>query len=253
MEKNRPVATRRLRVGSAAIMRMPAPGDWIFLLQSAVTSQALAKNSNPNAPSAHVAAISRKLASHPHAAARNGHAIPAMVAPMGVPDCLVEKLKFFRLAGVNWASTTDVTGIMTPYPRPNRPRNRTSAPTLSSATISLNGNSIISFKLFSINVHYILVYYWVLRHPDYLSYGFIFLSGIITDVVFGLPMGVTALTLLIVASVATYVKVVTVRISLMNDWVSFVPALLLASFVYYISLYLSNHSIEYLDLMSKLN
>tara|TARA_Y100000590_G_scaffold293701_1_gene330825 strand:- start:1588 stop:2082 length:495 start_codon:yes stop_codon:yes gene_type:complete len=115
--------------------------------------------------------------------------------------------------------------------------------------ISLNGNSIISFKLFSINVHYILVYYWVLRHPDYLSYGFIFLSGIITDVVFGLPMGVTALTLLIVASVATYVKVVTVRISLMNDWVSFVPALLLASFVYYISLYLSNHSIEYLDLL----
>ena len=62
-------------------------------------------------------------------------------------------------------------------------------------------------------------------------------------------MGVTALTLLIVASVATYVKVVTVRISLMNDWVSFVPALLLASFVYYISLYLSNHSIEYLDLL----
>tara|TARA_B100000029_G_C17563572_1_gene954288 strand:+ start:1327 stop:1821 length:495 start_codon:yes stop_codon:yes gene_type:complete len=115
--------------------------------------------------------------------------------------------------------------------------------------ISLNGNSIISFKLFSINVHYILVYYWVLRHPDYLSYGFIFLSGIITDVVFGLPMGVTALTLLIVASVATYVKVVTVRISLMNDWISFIPALLLASFVYYISLYLSNYSIEYLYLL----
>ena len=115
--------------------------------------------------------------------------------------------------------------------------------------ISLNGNSIISFKIFSINVHYILVYYWVLRHPDYLSYGFIFLSGIITDVVFGLPMGVTALTLLIVASVATYVKVVTVRISLMNDWISFIPALLLASFVYYISLYLSNYSIEYLYLL----
>ena len=115
--------------------------------------------------------------------------------------------------------------------------------------ISLNGNSIISFKLFSINVHYILVYYWVLRHPDYLSYGFIFLSGIITDVVFGLPMGVTALTLLIVASVATYVKVVTVRISLMNDWIGFIPALLLASFVYYISLYLSNYSIEYLYLL----
>ena len=115
--------------------------------------------------------------------------------------------------------------------------------------IALSGNSMLDLKFFSVNIHYILVYFWVLRQPLILGYGFIFLSGIITDVVFGLPMGVTALTLLIVASVATYVKVVTVRISLMNDWISFIPALLLASFVYYISLYLSNYSIEYLYLL----
>ena len=55
--------------------------------------------------------------------------------------------------------------------------------------ISLNGNSIIDFKFFSINVHYIIIYYWVLKRPQTLGYGFIFLSGIITDVVFGLPIG----------------------------------------------------------------
>ena len=115
--------------------------------------------------------------------------------------------------------------------------------------VSLNGNSIISFKFFSINIHYILVYYWVLRQPRYLSYGFIFLSGIITDVVFGIPMGITPLSLLIVASVAAYVRVVTVRVSLVNEWVSFIPALLLASFFYFISLYLTNHSIDYLYLL----
>ena len=47
-----------------------------------------------------------------------------------------------------------------------------------------------------------------------LGYGFIFLSGIITDVMFGLPLGATALALLVVAGVAAYVRVVTVRISL---------------------------------------
>ena len=111
--------------------------------------------------------------------------------------------------------------------------------------ISLNGSSVINIKFFSINIHYILVYYWVLRQPQRLGYGFIFLSGLISDVVLGLPLGVNSLSLLFVAGVAAYVRVVTVRITLINDWISFVPALLFANFVYFISLHYSNYSIEY--------
>ena len=111
--------------------------------------------------------------------------------------------------------------------------------------ISLNGNSIIDLKYFSINVHYILVYYWVLRRPEALGYGFIFLSGIISDVVLGFPLGINALSLLIIAAVAAYVRVVTVRITLINDWISFIPALLIANFIYFSSLYYSNYSIDY--------
>ena len=114
--------------------------------------------------------------------------------------------------------------------------------------ISLNGNSIIDLNFFSVNVHYILVYYWVLRRPQTLGYGFIFLSGIISDVVFGLPFGVNALSLLIVAATAAYVRVVTVRITLINDWISFIPALLIANIIYFLSLYFSNYSIDYLFL-----
>ena len=114
--------------------------------------------------------------------------------------------------------------------------------------IALNGNSVLDFKIVSINVHYILIYYWVLRQPEALGYGFIFLSGIITDVVFGLPLGVSAIPLLTIAAVAAYVRVVTVRISLFNDWISFIPALLIANFIYFISLYISNYSVDYLYL-----
>ena len=96
--------------------------------------------------------------------------------------------------------------------------------------ISLNGNSVINFKFFSINLHYILIYYWVLKRPQALGYGFIFLSGIITDVILGLPIGVNALTLLVIATIAAYVRVVTVRISLLYDWMTFIPALLFANF-----------------------
>tara|TARA_Y100001960_G_C14330148_1_gene659710 strand:- start:42 stop:536 length:495 start_codon:yes stop_codon:yes gene_type:complete len=114
--------------------------------------------------------------------------------------------------------------------------------------ISLNGNSVIDLKFFSINIHYILVYYWVLRKPQSLGYGFIFLSGIISDVVFGFPLGVNALSLLIMAAVAAYVRVVTVRITLINDWISFIPALLIANFVYFLSLYFSDFAVDYIYL-----
>ena len=116
--------------------------------------------------------------------------------------------------------------------------------------ISLNGSSIIDLKFFSVNVHYILIYFWVLRQPQALGYGFIFLSGIISDVVFGLPFGVNALSLLIIAAVAAYVRVVTVRITLINDWISFIPALLFANFIYFFSLYFSSYSIDYLYLFT---
>lgn len=112
--------------------------------------------------------------------------------------------------------------------------------------IALSGNSIIDMKYISINIHYILVYYWVLRHPDLLGYGFIFLSGIISDVIYGYPLGVTALSLLVVAAVAAYARVVTVRITLITDWISFIPALLIANLVYFIALYFSDFSINYL-------
>lgn len=115
--------------------------------------------------------------------------------------------------------------------------------------ISLHGSSVININFFSINIHYILVYYWVLRQPESLGYGFIFLSGIISDVVLGLPLGINPLSLLLVAGVAAYVRVVTVRITLINDWISFIPALLFANLIYFISIHYSDFSIDYFYLL----
>ena len=115
--------------------------------------------------------------------------------------------------------------------------------------VSLNGSSVIHVKFFSINILYILVYFWVLRRPQNMGYGFIFLSGIISDTVLGVPLGVNPLALLVIATFAAYVRVVTVRITLVNDWISFIPALLFANIIYFISLYLSDFSIDYFYLL----
>jgi cell shape-determining protein MreD len=112
--------------------------------------------------------------------------------------------------------------------------------------ITFNGNSVLELKYISININYILIYYWVLRKPDAMSYGYIFISGVITDVILGLPIGITSLALLFVAATAAYVRVVTVKVSLVADWVSFIPALLVGNFIYFIGLYFSNNSVDIL-------
>ena len=122
-----------------------------------------------------------------------------------------------------------------------------SVPILLLFFISLNGNSIIDLNYFSINIHYIFIYYWVLKSPQILGYGFIFLSGIITDVIFGLPIGSNSLILLVIASFATYIRVVTIKISLFSDWLSFIPVLVIANIFHFAVLYLLNYPIEYLD------
>jgi len=116
--------------------------------------------------------------------------------------------------------------------------------------ISLSGNSIIDFNLFSINILYIVVYFWSLRQPQSLGYGFIFLAGIISDVVIGFPFGINALSLLIIAGVAAYVRALTVRITLVTDWISFIPALLIANFIYFLSLYFLSYEIDYFYLLA---
>jgi hypothetical protein len=88
----------------------------------------------------------------------------------------------------------------------------------------------------------------VLRKPDLLSYSFIFITGIISDVVLGIPLGVNALSLLILAGAASYIRNVTVRITLLSDWISFIPALLITNLVYFLALYFSNYNIDYLSL-----
>ena len=85
----------------------------------------------------------------------------------------------------------------------------------------------------SFNLIYILIFYWVLKNPDILGYGFIFLVGIVNDVVIGLPIGVSSVTYLILAGFAAYVRYLTVQPSLIYDWIVFVPSIAVTNSVYF--------------------
>ena len=85
----------------------------------------------------------------------------------------------------------------------------------------------------SFNLIYILIFYWVLKNPEILGYGFIFLAGIVNDVVIGLPIGVSSVTYLILAGFAAYVRYLTVQPSLIYDWIVFVPSIAVTNSVYF--------------------
>ena len=85
----------------------------------------------------------------------------------------------------------------------------------------------------SFNLIYIIIFYWVLKNPDILGYGFIFLAGIVNDAVIGLPIGVSSVTYLILAGFAAYIRYLTVQPSLIYDWIVFVPSIAVTNSVYF--------------------
>ena len=82
------------------------------------------------------------------------------------------------------------------------------------------------WKIFSFNLQFIILYYWILRDPSILGYGFVFLCGIINDVILSLPLGTSSLSYLFISLVAAYVRNATVRSTLFTDWFTFIIAIL---------------------------
>ena len=88
----------------------------------------------------------------------------------------------------------------------------------------------ISF--FSFNLQMIIIYFYVLKFPEYLGFGHIFLAGIINDTVVGIPLGATSLNYLTLSLFTTYLRNSTLRSVLTAEWFTFIPALFFSNLVY---------------------
>ena len=88
------------------------------------------------------------------------------------------------------------------------------------------------WEIFSFNLQFIIIYYWILRDPDILGYGFVFLCGLANDVILSLPLATSSMSYLFVSLVAAYVRNATVRSSLFTDWFTFIIAILIGNFTY---------------------
>ena len=92
------------------------------------------------------------------------------------------------------------------------------------------------FEILSFNIQLIIIYFWVLKKPEVLGSGHIFFAGLINDVVMGIPLGLSALSYLVISLVATYVKNMTVNTRITTDWFTFFISILLSNFLFYMLL-----------------
>ncbi|MDC0915042.1 rod shape-determining protein MreD [Candidatus Pelagibacter sp.] len=94
----------------------------------------------------------------------------------------------------------------------------------------------LKIENFSFNFVHILIFYWTLKNPRYLSYGSIFLAGLVNDVVVGLPMGVSSFCCLLICSVTAYLRNITITPNFINDWISLLFTILVVNSIQVISL-----------------
>ena len=107
----------------------------------------------------------------------------------------------------------------------------------------------LNFKYFSFNFPFILVFYWSLKKSESLGYGFIFIAGLFNDAVNGLPIGLSSLSYLLVCGFAAYLRNITLRPNLINDWFYFLVTILVVNSInYFLLINFFSIEINYYDL-----
>jgi len=86
---------------------------------------------------------------------------------------------------------------------------------------------------FSFNFVYLIIFFFVLKNPDTLSYGLIFLAGIINDVIQNFPIGISSVNFLLLCAIAAFIRTRIVLPNLFYDWIFFFIAILIISSVNY--------------------
>ena len=97
----------------------------------------------------------------------------------------------------------------------------------------LNEINLNYIKVFSLNFPFILIFYWSLKKSESLGYGYIFVAGLINDVVTGFPIGISSFNYLLICGFAAYLRTITLRPSLIKDWFFFLFTILVVNSLSY--------------------
>ena len=112
----------------------------------------------------------------------------------------------------------------------------------------------LELKYFSFNFPFILIFYWSLKRSETLGYGLVFIAGLFNDVVAGFPIGVSSFAYLLICVFSAYLKNITLRPSVIKDWIFFsITILVVNSLMYSILVLFFSLHLDYNDLLVNLS
>ena len=89
------------------------------------------------------------------------------------------------------------------------------------------------FEIFTLNFQIIIIYFWVIKRPEIMANGHVFLAGLINDVVMGFPLGISSLSYLIIIFFGTYVRNKSVNTTIASDWFTFFMAMIFSNLLFF--------------------
>ena len=107
------------------------------------------------------------------------------------------------------------------------------------AQFSLNLNF---YKFF--NMTYLLVYFFTFNNYKYFSFFSMFILGLISDSISGIPFGTSSLAYMTIYKIAVFQETIKLRTNFFAEWIALGIALFIAYTVILIVLYLSKASFE---------
>ena len=106
----------------------------------------------------------------------------------------------------------------------------------------------LELKYFSFNFAYILIFHYNLKRDGGIGYVSVFIAGLFNDVINGIPMGISSLCYLLLCVFAVYLRNITLRPSLINDWITFLVSILILNFITFTYLFwFYDYEINYLN------
>ena len=96
----------------------------------------------------------------------------------------------------------------------------------------------LDIEYFSFNFPFILIFYFTLKGSSNFDYMFVFIAGLINDVVIGFPLGISSLSYVLICSFSSYLRSITIRPNIIKDWFYFLFVISLINSLNYSILFL---------------
>ena len=118
---------------------------------------------------------------------------------------------------------------------------------LSILSSNILGQFSLNLNLYKFsNITYVLIYFFTFHNYKYFSFTSMFVIGLISDSISGIPFGTSSIAYMVIYRIAVFQETIKLRTVFLSEWVALGSALFVAYAIVLITLFLSSKSFDVL-------